>query len=465
MVFSSYQFLLIFLPITFFAFFILQKFKNAQITSLGLLIASIVFYVFWNPWDVLPLSVSILVNYGVYQYLRRFSRRLLFMWLGIMFNLIFLISYKYLNFGSWQSFNFFLNTSIPLGISFYTFTQIAFLVDCYKEDFPKNDIIRYSLFVSYFPHLVCGPILSFKQLYPQLSSPDKFKVSQENIAIFFLYFSIGIFKKILIADPLGNYVARVFDAHSAFHYKTRLWATLSYAVQLYFDFSGYSDMAVGTSRLFGVIIPFNFDSPYKSKSIIEFWRRWHISLSNFLKNYVYIPLGGNRVLPSRMYLNLVTVMILGGVWHGGYWTFVVWGAYHGLLLAINHFWRRNKVLKRLNVIPVRLSNPLKTIFTFALVCWGWVLFRSKSLDFAGDIYKSILCLGTGNIVPFNVYYSLVIGILYIVFVPDTNRIQEKLFYGNCKNGHIVATAAICGVMMCVALLGLGRVQHFIYSGF
>ncbi|MDR1031877.1 MAG: MBOAT family protein [Holosporales bacterium] len=466
MVFSSYQFLFFFLPITFLVFCSLQKFKNSQVTSLWLLLASVVFYTFWNPRDILPLSFSILINYSVYQCMKRFSRRMLLMWLGIAFNLVFLASYKYLNFGDWHGFKFVADQGIPLGISFYTFTQIAFLVDCYKEGFPQNDIIRYSLFVSYFPHLICGPILSFKQLYPQLSEHGKLGISQRNIALFCMYFSIGVFKKIIIADSLGDYVNQVFDAdiNTFFYYKTCLWATLSYAVQLYFDFSGYSDMAVGVSKLFGVDIPYNFDAPYKSKSIIEFWRRWHISLSTFLRNYVYIPLGGNRVAPFRLYLNLLIVMILGGIWHGGAWTYVVWGGYHGALLVVNHFWRRHRLA--FIVIPERLQNFIKPIFTFLLVCCGWVLFRSHSLGFASNMYTSIFNMDYGIEVAFNQYWILAIGMLYIIFVPDTMRIADRLFAENRRKRSIIATAAACGVMMGVAIMRMGgSVQHFIYSGF
>ncbi len=470
MVFSSYKFLLGFLPITFFVFFILQKFQNAKLTSIWLLVASVIFYVCWNPMDVLPLTASILINYTIYLCMKRFPCRLLFMWGGVIFNVLFLISYKYINFGDWQGFGVGNNASIPLGISFYTFTQIAFLVDCYREDFAKNDIVRYSLFVSYFPHLICGPILSFKELYPQLSNPNKFKVSQENIAIFLLYFSIGFFKKIIIADPLGDYVTKVFDVDGLafFHYKTCLWATLAYSVQLYFDFSGYSDMAVGVSRLFGVTIPFNFDSPYKSKSIIEFWRRWHISLSNFLKNYVYIPLGGNRVIPFRRHLNLFMVMILGGIWHGGAWTFVVWGGYHGLLLTVNHLWKSHKFFGRMNSFKFfnKSADLVKVLSTFILVCIGWVLFRSQSLDFAKNIYSSVLTLNTaGTFLVFNRYYSLVLGLLVIIFLPDTVRIQEWMCKPNLKKWQVVSMASACAVMMAIAFMSLGQVQHFIYSGF
>src|SRR6185436_7232213 len=268
---------------------------------------------------------------------------------------------------------------LPLGISFFTFTQIAYLVDVYREP-ARYDAARYALFVTYYPHLIAGPILHHREMMPQFGNPTAFRCDSANLAAGLTIFAIGLFKKVMLADSIAAYVAPVFDNAAGGYAPTLLeaWgAVLAYGLQLYFDFSGYSDMAIGLSKMLGVKLPLNFDSPYKAASIIEFWRCWHMTLSRFLRNYVYIPLGGNRSGKARRYLNLMITMLLGGLCNVTKWTFVLWGGLHGTYLIVNYAWRGFK--QRMGWRGTgRLATFGATALTFLAVVVGWVLFRAAS---------------------------------------------------------------------------------------
>lgn len=475
MLFTSFSFLFAFLPIVYLGFLLISRFNQVKITSIWLLLASIVFYIIWNPKDLLLLSISILSNYffylGIIKNTGSVSRYLLYV--GIAFNLLLLGYYKYFDFFITEllSQNIPKNTYlVPLGISFYTFTQISFLVDCYKKKYEQNDLINYFLFVTYFPHLVCGPILSFKTLYPQLSNPIKFKPSLQNLSLFIFCFSIGVFKKTVLGDYLGEFANRIFDAEAAaiFDFQTSVLGTLCYSMQLYFDFSGYSDMAIGLSYLFGLKIPYNFNAPYQATSIINFWKRWHISLSDFLKDYVYIPLGGNRGSFFTHYRNLWITMLVGGLWHGASWTFIIWGAYYAALLSLNHLCR-NINFKWIS-LPVKLVTLFKISFTFIFVSLGWVLFRSATVLQALNIYKGILGLNEGLRLSF---WQPALGLVFlsslaIAFIcPDTITLKEKLFFSHDKKNTVYVNSAafLCGIIAILGVLCFTKVQHFLYSGF
>jgi D-alanyl-lipoteichoic acid acyltransferase DltB (MBOAT superfamily) len=272
---------------------------------------------------------------------------------------------------------------LPLGISFFTFTQIAFLVDAYRGIAREYNLIHYLLFVTYFPHLIAGPVLHHKQMMPQFGHPETYKFNISNINVGLTVFTIGLFKKIVLADQFALYANPIFDATAAGGQLKVLEAwigALAYTLQLYFDFSGYSDMAIGLSRMFNVKLPLNFNSPYKATSIIEFWRRWHMTLSAFLRDYLYIPLGGNRHGALRRHLNLFVTMLLGGLWHGANWTFVFWGGLHGLYLVVNHGWQALASKLRLPRLPG--GQLLAGLLTFTAVVVAWVPFRANSLDTA-----------------------------------------------------------------------------------
>ncbi len=323
-------------------------------------------------------------------------------------NISLLSYYKYTNFFI-ANFNGVFGTEyclqeiiLPIGISFFTFTQIAFLVDASRGLASEYNFINYCLFVTYFPHLIAGPILHHKEMMPQFSSVDTYKLHYDNISIGMTLFIVGLFKKVLLADNASIYATPVFEAAEKGVYVTSLEAwggALSYTLQLYFDFSGYTDMAIGASRMFGVNLPINFNSPYKANSIIDFWRRWHMSLSRFLRDYIYIPLGGNRSGKTRRYINLMLTMLLGGLWHGANITFLIWGGLHGIYLIINHAWRR--IYHWLGYRSENHSLLYKIacrIITFIAVVFAWVFFRSNSLNSAIIIIKGMLGMN-GTLLP------------------------------------------------------------------
>jgi D-alanyl-lipoteichoic acid acyltransferase DltB (MBOAT superfamily) len=282
-----------------------------------------------------------------------------------------------------------LHVVLPIGISFFTFTQIAFLADAYAGKVREVRLVHYVLFVSYFPHLIAGPVLHHKEMMPQFDD-ERTGLSVPDFCVGLTIFAIGLAKKVLIADNLARFVAPVFAPQSDPVSLFLAWGgALAYTFQLYFDFSGYSDMAIGLSRLFGVKLPLNFNSPYKSRDISDFWRRWHMTLSRFLRDYLYIPLGGNRRGPVRQRVNLMTTMVLGGLWHGAGWNFVVWGALHGTFLVVHQVWQGLSRPLRPG-LPPRLSAAIATATTFVCVVFAWVYFRAPDLATARHITIGML---------------------------------------------------------------------------
>jgi alginate O-acetyltransferase complex protein AlgI len=389
MLFNSYEFIFIFLPIAFVGFFLIAKLSFSY-AALWLGIASLVFYGYWNPKYVGLLLASILFNYLFGFVISRASdaRKSLALTFAVVVNLALLAYYKYANFfitstndlagTHWST----LDIILPLGISFFTFTQISFLVDVRRGITKEYNFYHYLLFVTYFPHLIAGPVLHHKQMMPQFAEAETYRSNPKNLAIGLTIFAIGLSKKVLIADNLAPSANRIFSAAEEGVAVTFFdaWAgALSYTFQLYFDFSGYSDMAIGLALLFNVSLPLNFDAPYRAISIADFWRRWHISLSNFLRDYLYIPLGGNRFGNARRYLNLLITMVLGGLWHGAAWTFVLWGALHGALLAINHLWRDLKRRLGWKDRNSKFSVVACWAITFFFVVIAWVIFRAETI--------------------------------------------------------------------------------------
>ena len=395
MLFNSYSFIFLFLPVVFIGMFWLGRHSH-RLAALWVGLASLVFYAVWDARFVLLLLGSIVINYGAGYWIgvkraaerRRQAKQALVA--AIAFNLILLGYFKYTNFfvasihqilGSHVSA---LDIILPLGISFFTFTQIAFLVDVYRGIAREYNFIHYLLFVTYFPHLIAGPVLHHKQMMPQFADPNTYRIVPEHVAVGLTIFILGLAKKVLIADNLAEYATPVFNAarDGRVLMLFEAWVgALAYTLQLYFDFSGYSDMAIGLSLMFNVRLPLNFDSPYKATNIIDFWRRWHVTLSTFLRDYLYIPLGGNREGTARRYVNLMMTMLLGGLWHGAGWTFVIWGGLHGLYLMINYAWRELRA--RLGWGDGgRIAILAAGALTFLSVVVGWVFFRSDSLESA-----------------------------------------------------------------------------------
>jgi D-alanyl-lipoteichoic acid acyltransferase DltB (MBOAT superfamily) len=398
LLFNSYPFLLVFLPVTLFGFFSLAR-ASRYLAAAWLTLASLAFYGWWNPAYVILLVASIGFNYMMGVRITRVrtlhlvkARRTLA--LAVTIDLLILGYYKYANFFInnlslvTDSHYDFATIILPLGISFYTFTQIAFLVDAYRGKALETNPIHYALFVTYFPHLIAGPILHHAEMMPQFRRASIYVPQAEHFAVGLGIFAIGLFKKTVLADGIAPYVGPLFATASTTppSFIDAWGGALAYTCQLYFDFSGYSDMAIGLSRMFGIQLPINFDSPYKASNIIEFWRRWHMTLSRFLRDYVYFALGGNRHGVARRYANLLATMLLGGLWHGAGWTFVAWGGLHGMYLVVNHAWRTFTHAERRDARPSGvLEQRVAQSLTFVAVVCGWVLFRSPDFGTALSI--------------------------------------------------------------------------------
>jgi alginate O-acetyltransferase complex protein AlgI len=404
--FNSYQFIFGFLPITLIGFFLLARVARPAAAS-WLVLASLFFYGWWSLRALPLLLCSIVVNYlfgmrlapngGATARARKWT-----LIAAITFDLALLAYFKYTNFLVSNA-NLALDALhrapisiaaviLPIGISFFTFTQIAYLVDTYQGKVKERSPVHYFLFVSYFPHLIAGPVLHHGQMMPQFRQAATYRMDVGKMAAGLAIFTIGLAKKLLIADALGDQADVLFHAVATGTVPMLFlsWiGMLAYTFQIYFDFSGYSDMAIGISLLFGIFLPLNFNSPYKATSIIDFWHRWHISLSNFLRDYLYIPLGGGRKGRFRRYLNLWITMVLGGLWHGASWTFVLWGAAHGTYLMINHAWRRFMGEDHAYGPAGRFAC---WAVTFLAVVLAWVLFRAPDLSTAVLIYKGLFGL-------------------------------------------------------------------------
>lgn len=402
MLFTSALFAWVYLPIVLVAFFVIGRWSERG-AALWLFLASLVFYAAWLPAFTFLLVVSITFNYVVGQRIGA-QRSRAWLTFGVTVNLLLLAYFKYAGFllanvnaltGNDWSLG---QIVLPIGISFFTFTQIAFLVDSYAKGVREPSFVHYGLFVTYFPHLVAGPVLHHAQMMPQFARTETYRFNFTNLAIGLGIFALGLFKKVVLADVVSPYADAVFDGAvqgSAATMEEAWLGALAYTLQLYFDFSGYSDMAVGLSWMLNIRLPFNFNSPYLATNIGEFWRRWHMSLSAFLRDYLYIALGGNRRGDVRRYANLLTTMILGGLWHGASWSFVLWGTLHGLYLVIQQLWSR---LHGARETPPASSSATRSLagkvqswaLTMACVLFAWVLFRSPSLEGAVSLYAAML---------------------------------------------------------------------------
>ena len=434
MLFNSASFIFLYLPIVLIGTFLLARHRPGWVIG-WLALASFAFYAVWD-WRFLPLLLtSILGNYLVGLRIlaarERPESRNAKAWLiaGVAGNVVLLGVFKYAGFFAASGATLLgqpkpdLGIVLPLGISFFTFTQIAFLVDAYRGAVQSRRADSYALFVSYFPHLIAGPILHHAEMIPQFERKEAFRFHWDNIAVGLTIFAIGLFKKVVLADgmaPLANPVFAAAAAGSGVSAEAAWLAALAYTLQLYFDFSGYSDMAIGASRLIGIQLPLNFNSPYKATSAIDFWRRWHMTLSRFLRDYLYFPLGGNRRGPARRYVNLMLVMLLGGFWHGAGWTFILWGGLHGLYLVVNHLWRSTMGAGR---IPPIVAQAL----TFLAVVFAWVMFRATDLDSALLLWAAMLGQGAPGALAINLGAWAGVALLLLIAWcwPNTQEIMAR----------------------------------------
>lgn len=377
MLFHAQSFVLGFLPV-----FLLGFTLAGRWSIYWLIAASLLFYGWWNPVHVPLLALSILGNHAVGWRIHRSSRPGPWLFAGVAINLTVLGWFKYADFfrdilaPTAEPFG----VVLPLAISFFTFQQIMFLVDCRRSAEPPPSLTFYAAFVAFFPHLIAGPLVRPRDIVPQLKCMT---INAENLSAGLTLFLLGLAKKLVLADMFGGFADTGFDAAGRGETLTLLeaWAaTLSYALQIYFDFSAYSDMATGLARMIGVRFPLNFDSPYKSANIAEFWRRWHITLGSFLRDHVYIPLGGNQ---RRVTLNLMITMLLAGLWHGAAWRFVLWGALHGVMLVAHRFYRQ---------VGPPLPRWLGQAVTLLCVCVAWVPFRADGMGAAWRVSRGLLGL-------------------------------------------------------------------------
>ncbi|MGL5258756.1 MAG: MBOAT family O-acyltransferase [Lachnospiraceae bacterium] len=389
MLFNSYSFILCFLPIVLIGYYGIQQKEKYKWMIAWLIVMSFCFYGYQNISYVLLLGTSIIINYVLSRVMNKIS--LIF---GIFWNVGLLFYFKYFDFFI-ENINFIfetkysiLNIMLPLGISFFTFQQLSYLIDCYKEEVPKYTLMEYTCYVSFFPQLVAGPIVTHKEFIPQLRERRGKKISYENMEKGLYIFAIGLGKKVLIADNLSKIVAIGFQGISEMTSLSLMIVLVSYTFQLYYDFSGYCDMAVGIGYLFNFKLPYNFNSPYKASSIGEYWNRWHMTLTRFFTQYLYIPLGGNRKGKIRTYANTLFVFTVSGIWHGANWTFILWGIAHGIALTIQKMW--NDCFPKRKEKKGKITTFFGVAITFVFVNLANILFRSQSVGQAKEFLLGMI---------------------------------------------------------------------------
>lgn len=488
MLFNSFEFIFFFLPIVFLVYFFLNK-KRLNLASKSWLVGSSLFFYSWWNLAFLPLIlISLFFNYAVGSALskvqQKVSRKAILL-VGLTFNVGLLAYYKYTDFFIYNI-NVLFTTNIslfklalPLAISFFTFQQIAYLVDAFRYETKEYDFLNYALFVTFFPQLIAGPIVHHKEMIPQFKQLRNKIINYRNIATGVFIFTIGLFKKVAIADNFSIIVNSGFDQTQGLSFIEGWIVSLSYTMQLYFDFSGYTDMAIGVALLFNIKLPTNFNSPYKALNIQDFWKRWHITLSRFLTQYIYIPLGGNRYGKIRTYLNILIVYLVSGFWHGAGWTFIFWGFLHGFATIIYRFW---------SSLNLKLHKPVAWFITFNFVNISWVFFRAETWSDAINVLKSMIGINgfpiSTNLIPDSVIskvqfftsygieltnkYNITFGhkevLLLIVCITITislNNSKQMMneFKPNLFNSLFLA------FLFAYSILNLTKVSEFIYFNF
>jgi len=470
MLFSSTFFLIYFLPVFFTIYFLLPNFlKNYFIVF-----SSLVFYIWGAPQFVFVLLATIIFNFGFAHLIFREHKKrnkLIFLVFSVIINLSLLLYFKYANFFieninvmlSSLGMNTFhvLKIALPIGISFFTFHQLSFIIDVYRGvKPPMNKISDYALYILLFPQLIAGPIIRYNEISDQIEGRDK-KFKVDEVLFGFLRFSIGLAKKVLIANVLGKEADRIFSLQaSELDFILSWMGAITYTFQIYFDFSGYSDMAIGLARMMGFVFPENFNHPYIAQSVTDFWRRWHISLSRWMRDYLYIPLGGNKVPNGRLYFNLWIVFIISGFWHGAEWTFILWGAYHGFFLAIERLF----LLK----ITSKIGVFTRVLFTFFTIVIGWVIFRSQDISQAFSFLNNMFSLTIKD--SFFSNHLLIVLLIAIVLsiMPLFSKI--RIFETSTLNYSILKTLFISSVIITCLMLSIGELtasdfNPFIYFKF
>lgn len=511
MLFNSAEFLFLFLPLVLLSFHLAQRYLSVMAALRILVIASLFFYGWWQPIYLCLLIFSMLGNFYLAKFIYIYKSKTTLI-AAISMNLASIVYYKYSNFfvenisvalgQTWQVEQLIL----PLAISFFTFQQIAYIVDVYKKGQIEHSLTNYILFVTFFPQLIAGPIVHHGTIMPQFADRQRVGINLDQTVIGLSIFSIGLFKKTVLADNIAVYSNPIFNNVDSGQLTPDFFlawgGALAYTAQLYFDFSGYSDMAIGLGLLFGISLPLNFNSPYKAINIIEFWRRWHITLSHFLRDYLYIALGGNRLGALRRYFNLFLTMLLGGLWHGAGWNFLIWGALHGVYLIANHGFTAIRIHLDWKASS-KIALSLSWLITFVAVVVGWVFFRAATLDGAIVMLKGMIGLngvslpegilarigdfalilqswgvtasiGGGKLLIQTWLWSiglLLIAVLapnvhdlfYNYLKPESKLRQEPTSFLKWKPNLL--WAFICSFLLLAGLSTLGQVSEFLYFNF
>lgn len=483
MLFNSYIFIIFFLPAALGGFYILKTSKKYSLAKVFLVCMSLWFYGYFNTFYLFIITGSVLVNYAIYRLISRFKKNKILLVTGVLFNTGLLFYFKYFNFfidniNHIFKTNFLFDTILmPLGISFFTFQQISFIVDTYKSEVPLYNFIDYALFVTFFPQLIAGPIVSHNEMMPQILSIDKHKFDIKIFCQGVLLFIIGLSKKVLIADVFGGAVDWGYTNYSLLTSENLLLLMFLYPFQLYFDFSGYCDMAVGLGKMFMINLPANFGSPYKSENVVDFWRRWHITLGSFLTKYIYIPLGGSQKGKIRQFINILIVFFVSGIWHGAGWTYITWGLLHGVF----------QILTRLLTPIIKKMPKFFNVATqFTITSFLFFFFRAESLEKALSIIKRLFAFEKSmfslEIASFfakpelimilkilhanNLWFSgyilmiffLIISFIIVFLSPNSHEII-------CTYKFKCSSAIVFGLLAVWSIISLSQVSTFLYFNF
>ena len=469
MLFNSYLFMLVFLPATLGGYTLCGRFGRRAATG-WLVLCSIVFYGWWNVGYLALILGSTLVNYRLGKALAETRSRAVLI-LGLTFNLGVLGWFKYAGLFSHTLASltgldgFVVTVALPLGISFFTFQKIAYLVDCWRGETKPYDMLEFSLFVLFFPQLIAGPIIHHADIMPQFSRPQVFRINADNMAQGLMLLAIGLFKKTILADQIAPFADAAFGPGGSLGVWQAWGGALAYTLQIYFDFSGYCDMAVGLSQMFGIRLPYNFNSPYRAADIIDFWRRWHMTLSAFLRDYLYIPLGGNRLGAGRRYANLLLTMLLGGLWHGAGWTFIIWGLLHGMYLTLAHFWR--SFATRLGWSGAGLfGRGAAWLATFLAVVVAWVFFRAPDVATAGRVLHGMAGLdGVGTRPGLTQAGLTVVECLVAWTLPNSQEIVHGTATGRLRWVPSTGWAILAAGFSLASIFAMNQPSHFLYFNF
>ncbi len=474
MVFSSILFLLCFLPCFLLIYYITpSRFKNIVILA-----SSIFFYTWGAPKFIAVILASILLDFVLARLIHSETdkrRKKILLAASVTVNLLVLLYFKYANFfvenvnavftGFGMKQLAWTTVALPIGISFFTFHELSYIIDVYRGvKPPMKKLSEYAVYIMLFPQLIAGPIIRFHEISDQITE-RKHRIHADNAFAGFFRFVIGLSKKVLIANVLGEYADAVFDSHVAFLNSYTIWiGALAYTFQIYFDFSGYSDMAIGLARMMGFVFPENFNNPYISQSITEFWQRWHMSLSRWMKDYLYIPLGGSRVTAARLYMNLCIVFVVSGLWHGAQWTFVLWGVYHGVFLIFDRIF--------LTRITSFIGKPIRILITFIIIVVGWVFFRAEDAQSAFLLAGRMFLLTPPSFAfppSLKFYAVLVVASLFCFIVSSRHieRFSQTVFEPKGTGLQLAAKGVviICLLFLCMADLLGSSFNPFIYFRF